>query len=154
MREFRGQNFSLAYPEGWQAFGDNQSSMITLAPRDGVTQARGGQSHIGFGVTISYFFPKGGRNLRDGTQELINYLHANNPGMQTSGRARRVRVDGHDGLITMLSSSSPFGGGEVDALLTVVRPEGLFYMVFIAPENDFNRVQSLFDQMIRSVRFA
>jgi hypothetical protein len=154
MRELRGQSFSLAYPEAWQAFGDNNSSMVTLAPREGVVQGRGGQTQIGYGAIVSYFFPERGRNLRQATEELIHHLHASNPNLQASGRSRRVRVDGHEGMVTMLSSGSPYGGGEVDALLTVSRPEGLFYMVFIAPENEFNRLQSVFDQMIRSIRFA
>ena len=74
--------------------------------------------------------------------------------MQSSGQQRKVRVDGQNGLVTMLSSSSPYGGEEVDALLTVQRPEGLFYMVFIAPRENFNQLQSIFDQMVRSIRFA
>jgi hypothetical protein len=63
-------------------------------------------------------------------------------------------VAGQQGLITMLSSSSPFGGAEVDALLTVQRPEGLFYMVFIAPQQEFSQLQAVFDRMVQSIRFA
>jgi hypothetical protein len=73
--------------------------------------------------------------------------------MQVSGNSRRARVNGNSALITMLESSSPFGGTETDALVTVARPEGLFYMVFIAPQRSFNQLQNAFQQMMSSIRF-
>jgi Zn-dependent protease with chaperone function len=153
MREVRGRNFSMAYPDSWQTFGDPNGASLTIAPQNGLVQS-GGNTQIGYGVIVSYFFPESSRNLRDATNELIHHLHASNPNMQVSGRARSVRVDGQNGTMTMLTSGSPFGGGEVDALLTVSRPEGLFYMIFIAPERDFSQLQSMFDQMVRSIRFT
>ncbi len=38
-------------------------------------------------------------------------------------------------------------------LVTVARPEGLFYAIFIAPESEFDSVQKIFEEMLRSVRF-
>jgi hypothetical protein len=64
-----------------------------------------------------------------------------------------VRVDGSAGSIADLISPSPLGGTERDVLLAVARPEGLFYMVFIAPSQGFDQVQNAFDQMVRSIRF-
>ena len=154
MRELRGRDFILAYPDSWQTFGDNSGGMVTIAPREGLVQGRGGSTQIGYGTVVSYFFPEQSRNLRQATNELIHHLHANNPSMQTTGQQRSVRVGGQQGLVTMLSSSSPFGGGEVDALLTVQRPEGLFYMVFIAPQQEFSQLQAVFDRMVQSIRFA
>jgi predicted Zn-dependent protease len=154
MRSLNGRYFNLSYPDAWQAFGDNNSAMVTIAPRQGLVQDNRGNTQVGYGAIVSYFSPRSGRNLRSATQELIQDLRAANPTMETGGGQRNVRVDGHQGMVTMLSSSSPFGGREVDAVLTVARPEGLFYMVFIAPERDFNQLQSTFDQMVRSIRFG
>ena len=53
----------------------------------------------------------------------------------------------------MLETGSPYGGAETDALLTVMRPEGLFYMVFIAPQRNFSSLQGAFEQMLNSIRF-
>jgi hypothetical protein len=92
-------------------------------------------------------------DLRTATDELIHHLHAGNPTMQVAGNQKRVRVSGYDGLLTMMQSSSPYGGAETDALVTVARPEGVFYMVFIAPQRDFSALQNTFDQMIRSIKF-
>ena len=33
-------------------------------------------------------------------------------------------------LVTQFTGNSPFGGSETDMLVTVARPEGLFYLIF------------------------
>ena len=56
--------------------------------------------------------------------------------------------------MTTLYNQSPMGGREVNMLVTAERPEGLFYMIFIGPENDFRQLQPVYEQMLRSVRFS
>ncbi|MEO8129513.1 MAG: hypothetical protein ABI822_20610, partial [Bryobacteraceae bacterium] len=111
---------------------------------------------VGYGVIISYFFPDNRRadDLAAATEDLIHHLSAQNHGMQMAGNSRPVRLSNHDGLVTMLQSGSPYGGAETDALLTVATPQGLFYMVFIAPQQQFGQLQRTFDQMVQSIRFA
>jgi hypothetical protein len=55
--------------------------------------------------------------------------------------------------VTHLSGASPYGGAETDVVLTVARPEGLFYMVFVAPSRDFNQLQGAFQKMLDSIQF-
>ena len=57
------------------------------------------------------------------------------------------------GSLNTLDSRSPYGGGEVDVLVTVERPQGLFYIVFIAPKAEFEKAQAMFEEVLRSVRF-
>ena len=38
-------------------------------------------------------------------------------------------------------------------LVTVARPEGLFYIVFIAPKAEFEKAQPTFEEVLRSVSF-
>jgi hypothetical protein len=152
----QAQGFTISYPGNWQVYGDRGSSMVTIAPREGLAQGQNGGTQIGFGAIVSYFAPENQRtNLRTATSELLHHLHAQNAGMQVvSNEQRRVRVGGQEGLVTMMQSQSPFGGDETDALVTVLRPEGLFYMVFIAPERDFARAETAFQQMMSSIRFT
>jgi hypothetical protein len=152
----QAQGFTISYPGNWQVFGDRGSSMVTIAPREGIAQASNGNAHVGFGAIVSYFAPENQRtNLRSATSELLHHMHAQNPGMQvTSNEPRRVRIGGQEGLVTMMAGRSPFGGDETDALVTVLRPEGLFYMVFVAPERDFAQAEGAFQQMMSSIRFT
>ncbi|HYZ85433.1 MAG TPA: M48 family metallopeptidase [Bryobacteraceae bacterium] len=150
---FNGGRFSISYPSVWQSYAANDQSSVALAPRQGIVPASSGGLQVGYGALISYYQPQRSTNLRQATAELLSMVQQSNPSMRVAGNARRVNVGGQPALITPLRSVSPYGGAESDYLLTVARPEGLFYMVFVAPERDFNSLQGTFDQMVRSIQF-
>ena len=66
----------------------------------------------------------------------------------------RIRVGGKSALSKILTNDSPLGGRETDWLVTVLRPEGLLYFVFVAPEQEFADYQNAFQQILNSVRFS
>jgi predicted Zn-dependent protease len=147
--------FSIEYPSTWRVLGDEESELLALAPNDGIVMGAHGEPAIGFGSLLSYFFADPGRSsLSDATDDLIQRLHTEDPGMHRSGDQKRAELDKQPALITQLTSSSPFGGDEVDMLVTVARPEGLFHLIFIAPESDWNRDHFTFERMIQSIHFA
>lgn len=148
------RRFSVSYPQGWSVYGDRTSEGVTMAPPQGLVQDRFGGSAVGYGVLAGYYDPSGRTSgLQQASSELLSQLRAMNPNLRVQTGFRNVIVDGSPGTIARLSGSSPFGGPEESVLLTVARPEGLFYMVFIAPDRHFEDVQSTFDQMIRTIRF-
>jgi Zn-dependent protease with chaperone function len=154
-RQLRARSFSVSYPGSWQVFGDQQSSMLTIAPRQGLVRGSNGATQVGYGAILSYFSPENRTDLLSATDDLISHLYGQNPAFRvTSNSQDKVRAGGSDGLITMLASASPYGGDETDALLTVGRPEGLFYMVFIAPAKNYPQLEGSFRQMVHSLRFS
>jgi hypothetical protein len=63
-------------------------------------------------------------------------------------------VNGNPALITTLASKSALNGGpETDALLTISRPDGLFYLAFIAPASEFKDLEDVYNDVVQSVRF-
>jgi Zn-dependent protease with chaperone function len=153
-REFRNRAFSIAHPDNWEVFGDQEGVAVTIAPRAGLVQDANGSVAVGYGVMLSYANSRyDDNNLARDTNDLIASMRQSNPAMQASGRQQRTRVGGSNGLVTTLVNQSPLGGREIDMLVTVQRPEGLFYMVFIAPENEYSKIQGVFEHMLRSVRF-
>jgi hypothetical protein len=115
------------------------------------------ESVLGFGAIVSYYFPESQtrEDLQQATNELIQHLHGANPQMRVSLTSQRVSVDGNQGSVTTLNSESPYQGrSETDLLLTVDRPQGLFYLIVVAPEPDSQNVKSTFDAVVRSIRFA
>lgn len=156
MREYRGQTFAISHPDNWEAFGDPQGAVVTIAPRSGLIQDNNGNVQIVYGVMAGYNLGDGRRgDLRRDTDELISQLVRSNPGMQVDRNQRGVRVAGQQGLATILYGTSAYRGEtERNMLITVQRPEGLFYMVFISPESGVRQLNSTFDQMLRSVRFS
>ena len=74
--------------------------------------------------------------------------------MQVDGRPQPVEVGGEHGLMTTLKSQSPFQGEtESDTVVTVARPQGLFYLVFIAPRSEAGATQGILRAIVRSVQF-
>jgi hypothetical protein len=153
-REYQGREFSLAYPANWETFGDSGSAMVTIAPRAALVQDSRGSVAVGYGAMVSYYFPQGNRlNLRRDTADLIQQLRSSNPSMQVNNQ-RNARIAGQQALLTTLYSQSPYQGEtEIDTLVTVARPEGLFYVVFVAPRSEFDQIQGVFNRMLESIRF-
>jgi Zn-dependent protease with chaperone function len=155
LRLFRGETFSLSYPENWQFFSELRANSATIAPPEGVVRGANGQTLVSYGLELSYFSPESGPSeLERDTQALISRLKQSTAGLRIVRDGRRILVADQPALLTTLNSQSPYRGEqEVDALVTVVRPEGLFYMIFIAPESEFGAIQSTFEDVLRSVRF-
>ena len=153
-REYRSSAFAISHPDNWEVFGDQGGVSATIAPRSGLVQDQSGNVAVGYGVMVSGFTPhRDGGNLASDTQDLLGQLRQSNPAMQVSGRQTRANLNGQQALVTTLSNQSPLGGREIDMLVTVERPQGLLYFVFIAPEQDWRQMQPVFEQMLRSVRF-
>jgi beta-barrel assembly-enhancing protease len=155
LRSFQGRSFSLAYPENWEVQGDGQSNAVTIAPRVGLVAGSDGQVSVGYGLEASYDAPPAnGADLRRDTDVLIRRLKQSNAEMRIGRDARNIEVAGQPALLNTMYSRSPYQGEqEVDALVTVVRPEGLFYLVFIAPQSLFDQIQGSFEDVLRSVTF-
>jgi hypothetical protein len=118
-------------------------------------QSSNGNTQIGYGIMASYFVPDTkGQSLRQATDDLIHHLSASHSGMQSAGDGRSLKVNGNPALITTLASKSALNGGpETDALLTISRPDGLFYLAFIAPASEFKDLEDVYNDVVQSVRF-
>jgi Zn-dependent protease with chaperone function len=153
LRQYRTNAYSISVPNNWQAFGDQDSPAVTIAPPDALF--RGGNGvQVGYGAMVSYYTPQVDRiDLQQHTAELIRHLQQSNGAMSVQSR-RNISVDGQNALLTTLSSQSPYRGErEVDALVTVPRPQGLFYMVFIAPRSEWRDAEPVFQWMLQDVHF-
>jgi predicted Zn-dependent protease len=147
--------FSVEYPSGWHVLGDPDSPMLTLAPDEGVVTGNNGESAIGYGSMFGYFFADPDRaSLGDATSDLIQRLRSEDPGIKSSGTRQPGEVDKQTALTTQLTSNSPLGGAERDLVVTVARPEGLFYVIFISPDSRWDETHSAFDHMLQSMRFV
>ncbi len=146
--------YSIAYPKQWRAYGNKSTPSVTIAPDGGLVRGSSGGVSVGFGAVLSYYQPNSsGASLSSATSALLDQFRQSNSRFQVAGRQQRVTVDGSAGLLTPLSSQSPYGGTETDTLLTVARPEGLFYVVFVAPSGQYQQVQSAYQRMIDSLTF-
>jgi Zn-dependent protease with chaperone function len=149
-QNYDGVNLDLRYPDNWKEYETDQA--LTLAPEGG-----GNASGLAYGVTMSIFTPSTGSSssvgLKEATDQLIQSLQSSNSGMRVARDQGTTRVGGKTALLKILTNNSPAGGSERDWLVTVLLPEGLMYMVFVAPEQEFADYQRAFQQILNSIAF-
>ena len=147
------QAFSMGYPSNWQPTQDQQSGGITIAPAAGVAQGA-----IAYGVVIGAAQPQA-NTLDDATNQIVQGMIQQNQGMRQNGSVRTIQVNGVEGRAVDLSGASPITEGgrqlaEHDWMITIPHPQaGLVYMVFVAPERDFQQLKSTYSEMLRTFRF-
>lgn len=153
LKVFTHSDYQISYPENWQVFGD-QSSSVTIAPPSGVSQ-----NAIAYGAMISNYQPEQGTSLDEATRELVAQLKQSNADLKQIGHPEKIRVSGSIGQSAELVGSSPIKDAqgkaleERDWLVTVPRRDGtVLYMVFISPDKDFGSMRPAFEGMVRTLQ--
>jgi hypothetical protein len=148
------QGFSIDYPDNWQPTQDQQSGGVTIAPPAGATQGA-----LAYGVLINPRQAQGATSLDDATQQLVQEMVQQTPGMRQTGSVQNIRVNGVAGRAVDLLGTSPVTENgrqlqEHDWLVTLPYGQrGLVYLVFVAPERDFDQLKSTYSDMLRTFRF-
>jgi len=154
LQTFNHDLFQISYPENWHVFGD-KTSTVNIGPPSGVSE-----SAIAYGVLVSDFQPENKTaGLDAATHELLNSLRQSNQDMKQIGNDENIRVNGVTAKSIDLIATSPVQDSsghaqrERDWLVTVPGRNGnLTYLVFIAPDSDFNTLRPTFEQMLKSLR--
>ena len=147
--------YRLSYPASWQVTRTPPNGAI-VAPADGIAPARNG-GDITHGVMFDLFdISLADRTLplEQATNRLIAFLVQTNKSLRTiPGGETQTLVSDEPGLRTvMIGKPGPNGQPEVAWVVTRLYYQSLFYMVLVAPEDEFPAYQPIFEQMIRSVR--
>ena len=157
-QQLNHSDFALGYPSNWQVYGDSQSA-VTIAPQNGVGKDSNDQGAVAVGVIIDRYEPEQGGNLDQATRDLIASLRQSNPDLRQVGNGETIRVNGVSGRSTDLIGASPIRDSngraqrERDWLITIGHQDGtLLYLVFIAPQNQFDRLRPTYEQMLRTLK--
>jgi beta-barrel assembly-enhancing protease len=155
---YEGNSYTLRYPDNWKKYPDNDGSGVSFAPEGGVVDPGDGHAALAYGLNVGVTQAKGDPNdsnaLENATRQVIQGLQQANPSMKVVRQAERVRLNGQPGLSTYLSNDSPAGGLETDWVITVLRPEGLYYFVCVAPQSAYSSYDKTFSSILDSVRFT
>jgi predicted Zn-dependent protease len=147
--------YRLGYPTGWQVNRTGPNGAI-IAPSDGVQSSRAGDD-VTHGVMMDLFdlsVADHALTLEQATNRLIVYLRQNNQSLRiVPGAQRQTLISDEPGLRTvMLGKSGSSNSAEVVWVVTRLYYQSLFYMVFVAPEDEFPSYEPIFEQMIRSAQ--
>jgi len=154
MKAFSHNNYKISYPDNWQVYGD-QNSSVTIAPPSGVSE-----SAIANGVMINVYQPEDSHSSLDqATHELLASLRQSNSDLRAIGNDDDIRINGVSGKSLDLIGNSPIQDQqghpikERDWLVTFKRSDGtLLYLVFVSPDKDFSSIRPTFEQMLKSVQ--
>ena len=145
-----GNFLSISVPDNWRRLGDNNS--VWFAPEGAYGQVQG-QNVFTHGVEIG-LSRANSNNLQQATDAFINDLAQGNRNLRQQGRYQRGNVSGHNALaITLSNVNEATGQAEIVTVYTVLLRNGdLFHLIGVAPQNEFNNYQSVFNTILRSVR--
>ena len=152
LASYNGTDLQLRYPDNWHSHGDG--SAVTFAPDGGIVN-----NGLAWGMMFSTYEPdyhgQQRISVEEAADELLNSLQRSNSNMRITRSHERTSVGGQSALITEASNQSPVGGREVDWIVTTIRPDDgtVYYFIGVAPQNDFDRYVSAFQDIIDSVRF-
>ena len=167
VKSFENSVLRMEYPDNWQTYG--QGDAVTIAPRGGLVDVGNGNQALAYGVLMNIYVPRvenpnqqrsrlegygqtSNVSLQAATDRLVQELRLTNQKIQIIRNSEGIQVDGQPALSTYFSNDSPLGGRETDRLVTLQCPDGLLFIVFTAPERDFQSYDRTFQQMLSSVR--
>jgi hypothetical protein len=158
----------IDYPDNWQPYG--QGDAVTITPRGGMVNDSNGNQALAYGVLVNLYEPHTDRafqqfqgpgfgqnsvlSIEEATDQLIATFQQSNRNMRVVRYHENITVNNERGLSTYLSNDSPIQGGrrETNWLVTLPHADGLLFLVFTAPERDFQNYEQVFEQMLYSVR--
>ncbi len=143
----------VSVPENWQQISDSGSS-VWFAP-NGAVGSVNGQPVFTHGVNIG-LAQTNSRNLQQATNEFLSSLQQGNPNLRSRGGFQRTSIDGRAALSISLSNvNEATRRAEVVSVITAQTRNGeLVYLIAVAPENDYNNYQSVFQNVLRSLQLS
>jgi hypothetical protein len=151
-RELHDTGFSLRHPENWQVY-DGPETAVTIAPKSGLAAGAGGASAVICGVLVDVYQAQKGSQLAPATEQLIAYLRQGNAGLQPLGAVKDVTAAERPAKAVELRNPQSGETVEHDWLVAMLRRDGsLEYVVFVAPERDFEGLRPVFEQVLTSFR--
>jgi hypothetical protein len=147
-----GDLFRISVPANWREMGDNNT--VTFAP-DGAYGTVNGQSVFTHGVQVGLSRNES-HDLQTATEELVEALRQGNPQLRRQSNYDRGSIGGRQGLHTTLTNVSEATGGQeaIDLFTTRLGDGSLFYVIGVAPRQEYDAYGNVFRRVVGSIRFA
>ena len=151
--EARDGSFAVQYPSNWDALVADDSNMI-FAPKGAYGQ-RGQAVYVTHGIFIGAV-PAGARDLAAANAAFVEEQININPDFRIQRAPERYKFRDRDGFATVVAGPSAVTGViEIDVIYTTATADGrLFYLITMAPEDEFQSYQTAFDQIVNSLQLA
>ena len=141
----------VSVPENWRELSDSGAS-VWFAP-SGAYGSANGQAVYTHGVNFGVM-QTNSRNLQQATNEFVNSLQQGNGNLRSRSGYQRTYIDGRNALTISLSNTNEATGRQeiVNVITTQLRNGELLYMIAVAPNDDYNNYQNVFQNILRSLQ--
>ena len=147
--------YSVSYPANWVVEKLWNDTTLAFSPASAIRRTKGRVDRTtGMLVGIAPIKTAG---LREATDELIQTaLTPGNPELRVLRReARSIAIGDQPADSLLLEEPSPLAGEqELDWLVSTLRPEGLFWVLFISPQRDFAGMGATDWRILQSIQFS
>jgi beta-barrel assembly-enhancing protease len=151
--QFQHAAYVIDYPDNWKVSG-NADAAVTFYPEGGLAG-----SAVAYGAIVSGFQPKSKSNeLNAAVQELIRDIKASNPNLSEYSSPKNFILLGQNAvkLDWMGISAVRQEGKAMSERVRLVAVQGrarlVLYMIFVAPDADFQGLEPVFDHMMASLQ--
>ena len=147
-----GNLFRISVPSNWRELPGNNS--VTFAP-EGAYGAVNQQSVFTHGIEAGVSRNET-HDLQTATDELVQSLAQANPRLNRRGGSDRGTIGGRSGLRTLLANQNEVTGRteRIELFTTLLNDGTLFYMIGVAPEDEFSAYQQVFSRVAGSIQFS
>jgi Zn-dependent protease with chaperone function len=147
-----GNLFRISVPSNWRELPGNNS--VTFAP-DGAYGTADQQSVFTHGAQVGLARNET-HDLQTATDELLQSLAQSNPRLRQSSGYSRVSIGDRAGVTTTLDNVSDATGRNerINVFTTLMQDGTLFYLIGVAPDNEFSSYEPVFHKVASSVQFA
>jgi hypothetical protein len=148
----QGNLFRVSVPANWRELGNNNA--VTFAP-EGAYGSVNGNSVFTHGVELGVSRNES-HDLQTATNELLQSLRQSNPRLSSPGTYERGSLGGRQALHTVLSNVSDATGGQevIDAYTALLSDGSLFYVLGVAPREEYNSYANVFRNVVKSIQLA
>jgi len=151
-----GGSFAFQYPQNWDGLSasDDETNLI-FAPKGAYGQ-RGDAVYVTHGIFVGAIPAGGNTDLESATRAFIQQQITVNPDFRVQRAPQRINFGGRTGFVTIVAGPSPVTSVvEIDVIYTTATSDGrLFYLITMAPEDEFQNYQTTFERITASLRLA
>jgi hypothetical protein len=149
-------SFAFQYPANWDALsaGDDGDAQMIFAPK-GAYGKLGDALVVTHGIFIGAVAPAAS-DLARANEAYVQQQLDINADFRVVRQPQKISIGGREGYATMVAGQSVVTGvTEVDIIYTTATADGrLFYLITMAPEDEFESYQPAFQQIISSLQLA
>ena len=153
-KNFQHEAYTISYPANWRVKGDSDST-VTIYPEGGV-----GENSIAYGALVGGFQPKASasKELDAAMRELMADIEQTNPDLRLYNSPRVFELGSLSARKLDWAGKSPVQkqGEPLKERVRLIALPGksgvVLYLVFVAPDPDFNGLWPTFERILNSLQ--